>query len=109
VHRPSDWFRQINEEISRADVGVLFVSADYLASEWITAHELPTLFKAGEEKGLRILWVAVSPSLYSETAVSQFQALNDPSKPLETLNRGQREAVISQALRRIAEVAGRKY
>jgi MinD-like ATPase involved in chromosome partitioning or flagellar assembly len=103
------WREKINEEISQADVAVIFVSADYLASNWVASNELPMLLKAAEERGLRILWIAISHSLVGETSLSQFQALSDPSKPLNVLSPTARERAIFESVRRIADVAGRKY
>jgi hypothetical protein len=103
------WRDKINEEISQADVAVLLVSPDYLASDWVASNELPVLLKAAEERGLRIVWIPISHSLYAETGISQFQALTDPSKPLNALSRVERERAIFESVRRIADVAGRKY
>src|SRR5262249_11114323 len=67
-----NWGAKIDEAISKADVAILLVSPDYLASQWLTSRELPTLLKAAKERGLRILWLPIGPSLYSETWISQF-------------------------------------
>jgi hypothetical protein len=104
-----DWQNQLLTAISEAEVAVLLVSPDYLASEYILNNELPSMLKAAEERGLRIVWVALRPSLFKETEIGRFQALNDPSKPLSLLNRGERERELVKMAQKIAEVAGRKY
>jgi hypothetical protein len=55
--------------------------------------------KAAEEDGLTILWIAVSASLYRETAIADYQAANDPAKPLDS----RRRADWSKELVQIAE------
>ena len=67
------------------------------------------LMKAAEERGLRILWLPIRYSLYEETALAQFQALTDPNKPMVAMKEHEREKTLSESVRRIAEVAGRKY
>ncbi len=76
-----DWKREIGLALSRARVGVLLVSPDYLASEFITKVELPNLLAAYESDGLRVLTVYISPCRVPN-AVSHIQAINDPARTL---------------------------
>jgi hypothetical protein len=77
-----------------AFAAVLLVSADFLASDFITTDELPPLLSAARERGTKILPVIVSPCRFVKIeALAQFQAVNDPTRPLVNLSRGEQELV----------------
>lgn len=109
IQTGSSWREEIVSAIEQADVAVLLVSPDYLASDFILDAELPTLLRAAEERGLRIIWVAIRPSLFDDTAIAQFQAANDPNAPLSELNSSQRDRAFVNIARRISESVGRAY
>jgi hypothetical protein len=94
------WRMEIKAALGRAKVAVLFVSRYFLASEFIQNDELPHLLEAAEKEGVKIVWVAVGSSLYEETAITEFQATNEPGKPLNSLSPSELDA----ELVRIAKV-----
>jgi hypothetical protein len=93
------WKAEIADALSSAKIAVLLVSRNFLASEYIAENELPPLLEAAEKDGLTIVWVAIGHSLYEETAITEFQAANEPSHPLNSLN----EAELDRELVRIAK------
>jgi hypothetical protein len=85
------WREEIAGAIRSARVAVLLVSAHFMASEFIAKNELPPLLEAAEHEGTVILPVVISPCVIG--SLSEFQAVNSPSKPLVDLGRGDRDRV----------------
>jgi cellulose biosynthesis protein BcsQ len=109
IRADQNWKDEISNALANADVAILLVSPDFLASDFIQQVEVPHLLKASEERGLNIFWIAIRPSFFDETPIGQFQAINDPSKPLSTLSESEVEKSLLSISKRVAEVAGRKY
>lgn len=79
----SKWKQEIAENIERAAVAVLLLSADFLASDFIVEKELPPLLFNAESNGTRILPVVLKPCGFHRTDIlSSFQCVNDPRLPL---------------------------
>jgi len=98
------WLEEIERAIQSAKVGLLIVSADFLASDFITNNELPPLLDAAKKDGAIIMSLIVSPSRFKSTSLSKFQAVNDPSKPLVNLAKGDQEEILVKISERIEAV-----
>jgi hypothetical protein len=95
------WRDEIKLAIERADVAVLIISADFLASDFIREDELPPLLHDAELKGKLIVPLIAGPSLFLQNPIlAQFQSVNNPAAPLINLPRGEQEAIYL----RVAEV-----
>lgn len=99
------WYDEIKKALDTARVAVLLVSPDFLASDFVAKHELPDLLKAAEQEGLTILWVAVRYSMYNDTAIAEYQAANNPAKPLSTLTSAKRDAEFKNICEQIKQAA----
>jgi formylglycine-generating enzyme required for sulfatase activity len=105
IRPSSNWREEIKGAIMSARVAVLLVSADFLASEFIDANELPPLLKAAEQGGTAILPVILSPSWFAKTeGLSKFQAVNSPSQPLIGLSRIEQEAIFARVAETVHEL-----
>ena len=96
---------EVKKAIDSAKVAVLLVSPDYLASDFIAEHERPPLLEASQKEGLKILWIALRHSLYTETEIARYQAVNDPARPLAGISGANREKELVRICREIKAAA----
>lgn len=87
------WKNEIASQLSSAHFAVLLVSADFLASPFITTFELPYLLNAAQSGGTRILSVIVRPCLFEESPLVAFQTVNNLAQPLSQLSSNAREQI----------------
>jgi hypothetical protein len=99
------WREEIKKALSAAKVAILLVSTDFLASDFISSIELPRLLKAAKKDGATILPLILRPCLYRKhKELSEFQAVNDPSKPLSKLTESERDEILVALAERIVEL-----
>lgn len=80
------WKEEIHQALAESTAAVLLVSQDFFDSEFVKNDELPRLLEAARRRELKLLWIAVSPSTWRDSALEQRQALRDPSDPLDALD-----------------------
>ena len=91
------WRQEIEQALASASVALLLVSADFLASDFVTRSELPPLFRAAKQKGLRILWVPLRPSLWKHIPeIEQYQAVIPPGRTLAEMAEVEQERAFVQ-------------
>lgn len=100
-----DWRMRIENEISQARVAVLLVTADFLASEFISDSELPVILDRAHKNQLTVIWIAVGHAAYQVTELAKFQAANDPRRPLESLRKPERDKVLLSIAQKVADAA----
>lgn len=77
------WRSELKSNLESAAVAILLISADFLASDFIANDELPPILVKAEAEGMRVIPVILKPCGFLRDPVLQnFQAVNDPSKPL---------------------------
>jgi len=99
------WRDEIKQALTSARVAVLLVSTNFLNSDFIAENELPPLLAAAQNEGLRILLVVVGHSLFEETELGRYQAVNDPSRPLASVSASTREKEIVRICKEIKSAA----
>ena len=99
------WREEMSHALASAKVAVLLVSQNFLNSEFIAEHELPSILDAARRDGLRVLWVAVGHCLYRETEIADYQAANDPARPLDSLPAAELNGALVRVCEQIAKAA----
>lgn len=95
------WRDEIKQALASAKVAVLLMSMNFLNSDFIAENELPPLLEAAQKEGLKILLVIVGHSLFDETELGRYQAVNDPSRPLASISAASREKEIVRICKEI--------
>jgi serine/threonine protein kinase len=82
----SEWRNGIEKALESAACAILLVSPHFLASDFCTNHEVPSLLRGARERGVTILPIIVSPCRFQETSeISVFQSINAPSRTLSEM------------------------
>ena len=108
IQTGAKWLDESEKAIQTAKLGLLIVSADFLVSDFITNNELPPLLEAATKDGAVIMSLIVSPSRFNRTSLFQFQAINDRSRPLANLPKGEQEAVLVKVTEKLEAVLVRR-
>ncbi len=99
------WRKEIEKALEAAKVAILLVSTDFLASDFISKNELPPLLKAAENDGATILPLILKPCRFAKNKeLSEFQTVNDPTKPLSKLTEAEQDEILLVLTDRIEEL-----
>jgi hypothetical protein len=95
------WRTALEQRLASCTIAVLLVSADFLASEFVSTVELPALLSAARARGLKLIWIAVGHANYERSPLSALQAANDPARPLEAMLASDRSRAWVQIAKKI--------
>jgi hypothetical protein len=98
------WRGEIDEALSTAAAAVLLLSPSFFASRFIVDHELPVLLAAAERGELKVFPVVLAACAH-ERVTGTVQAVNDPGRPLQTLDPPARSAVWDRLVAGLGGVA----
>ncbi|HEU0076889.1 MAG TPA: toll/interleukin-1 receptor domain-containing protein, partial [Longimicrobiaceae bacterium] len=99
------WKREIDTALSRAAVGVVLVSPDCLASDFIMDVEVPALLAAAERDDLTIFCIPISSTPWRITDLRHYQWARDGDDPLDLLEVPQRNRALVEITEKLAEAA----
>jgi hypothetical protein len=95
-----NWEITIKQELDQAVVAILLISTEFFASDF-KAKELAPLLKNAESKGTRIIPLIIGHSIFTDTPIAQFQAANDTSHPLSSMNEPDQDKILVALCRTI--------
>jgi hypothetical protein len=99
------WQREIFAALSRTSVGVLLVSPNFLASDFIRDEELPALLKDADAGAIALFPIPIRASNYKATRLAEYQFAHPPDHPLDALRLPRRIAAFVRIAEQIAEAA----
>jgi hypothetical protein len=104
------WFREIKSALRRARVGVLLVSQDFLASDFIVDEEVPELVAAADRGELTLICVPISaftlqPPL-PEARLLEFQWPRSPDQPIDRLDQPEQDQAWAEITMALIAAAG---
>ena len=97
------WREEIDKALGKSKVAVLLVSQNFAASDFILDEELPYILESAKRQSVLLLWIAVSSAPYDDIGVGEFQALNNPSEPLDSLDSGACNRELTRIYEKIKE------
>jgi hypothetical protein len=90
IETGANWRQEIAGALATFDMAILLISADYLASEFISDEELPSILTEAEARGTRVIPIFVKPCLPTK-GIESIQALNSPRKPVSATSEVEQE------------------
>lgn len=103
------WNAEIEKALATTKVAILLISADFLASNFITSNELPPLLAAAESEGVTILPVIINASLFTDMPeLSRFQSVNPPNEPLDGKSRAEQEILLNTVAQSVLRLISAK-
>jgi WD40 repeat protein len=98
----ADWRRDISGVLARSCTGVLLVSPDFLASDFIRNEELPPLLDGVHAGVISLFPIPISASNYKATKLKDHQFAHPASQPLDAMPRPRRNAALVRITEKIA-------
>jgi Effector-associated domain 11/TIR domain len=102
-----EWLAEITKALKATRVGVLLVSQNFLASDFITTKEIPALLDTVKNEGGKIMSVILRQTpIKLHPVLKNYQAANPPEKPLNILTEPEKDAVYAKLLEDILHFYG---
>ena len=80
----SEWVGEIDEHLNSADIVTLFISADFLASDYCYERELRRALEREAQQELEIVPIIIRKCDWEEAPFARFQAIPTGAKPVKS-------------------------
>jgi len=105
----SDWRMEIETALNEARVVVMLISADYLASKFITEVEVPLILKRRREGGVTVLPVLVRPCTWEKIQwLSAIQFMHWGGKALSEIQPHEIERALAEVAQTVCDYMGNR-
>ena len=106
IQASQNWREEIEKALDTADVGLLLVSANFLASDFIMESELPAFVRAQQAGRCRIVWVLLQECGWRFVEeLEVLQAAHSPARPLRSLRAADRDKELTRIIQELLDVA----
>lgn len=95
------WKKEIESALENASVAFLLVSKDFLASDFVMDEEIPKLLQKCSEEGTLFIPIILTPCLFEDSPLGDFQAINTPDTPLSSMSETEVDQVFVDLLRQV--------
>lgn len=104
IRAGDEWNRQINSHLNTADIILLLVSADFLASDYCYSIELTCALQRQKHGSARVIPVILRPVDWSVAPFGKLQALPTNAKPITLwANRDEAFENVAKGIRAVVE------
>src|SRR6185295_13371991 len=78
------WDHEINSAMNEAELILLLISSDFLASDYIVSKEISAALERSRRNETKLVPIIVRPCDFADTPLAQFQATPKNAKPIST-------------------------
>ena len=103
----TEWDAAIKQELAEADIILLLVSPDFIASDYIWKYEIAGAMERHERREATVIPIIVRPCDWHDMPFAKVQALPRNAKPVtQYANQDEAWLDIAQGIRRLVETLG---
>lgn len=101
------WSEHIRTAINQADIALLLVSSDYLASEFIVGNELPRLLERHNQGGLVLIPIIARPAAWTSVPwLRSLQAWPRDGHPISMASPAKLDNELAELAARVSDIIG---